>query len=383
MTAPMTALVLADDRILRLRDPLRATLATALTLGLRVGAPLTLPELAAARHRAPATVRRHLRALAALGWPLLIRRDRLLLVDAQQVALRAVAPSPPAPATPTSGQGRATDEPVGGERASAQPQPAGWDESPAAHAAAGVKMDTPAAVGRDIEQKDPREDQEAAAEEAAAQASAAAASLDSPTGGPQAAGQAQQARAALVELGVYPETATDLARLPWATPLLVRRCAAALATRPQIHSLAGVLVKVLRNRDGAVALARSAPQRLARHKMQAAYARQEAAAPAAGRDPALAALRTLWRRALVRLETTWDAQAVRAYLQPATPLGAENGVLLLAAASVEACEWLNARARGAVLTALGRDAARPPGLPGAINAVQFVVARNGDLAGAH
>jgi len=343
MPTALNALLLVDDRALQLPDPLRATLATALSLALRRAGPLTVPELAAARRRAPVTVRRHLRALGRQGWPLLTCQGRLWLVDASRVASRLQAPP-------------SRDETALPNR---------------------LKTLTAAAPGRDTEQKD----QQPAAM-APVKAAAAATIPDPAAAPPEPQDPEQPAREALRSAGIYPDLASDLAQRPWVTANLVRRCAAALGTRPDIRSVPAVLARVLLNREAAVALARSAPERVCQQRLREAQAHLKAHHPAAADQP----LHTLWRRALARLETTWDPQAVRAYLQQATPLGAEGGVLLLAVPDVAACQWLNARARGPVLTALaggpprGKQAAALANALDAIKDVQFVVARNSDAA---
>ena len=211
MPAPLTAYVLADDRIYALPDRLRATLAAALALCLQAGGPIALDELAALRRRSVATVHRHLRELARQGWPLLRRQGSALWVDASDIPLATALP--------------------------------GRDDT--ADTVSGVKTDRTASAGPE----EKKEEKAAAAEGRMA----AAADLDS-------ACSPAEAERELIEVGVYPQLAAELARLAWATPMLVHRCITTLRARPDVRNLPGLVVTVLRNRESATRAAQAAPE---------------------------------------------------------------------------------------------------------------------------
>jgi hypothetical protein len=345
MPDSLPALVLADPRIMALRDPLRATLETALILCHHAGAPVPLLALAKERRRAPATLRRHLGALARLGWPLRRREGHALWVDATALGLatpaaRSTPPNEMPPAPPLN-----------------------------------VKNDTPAPLGHEIKIEAESKEEEASS------SSLSGSSLSSPTAPPQAPADDEASRRevvrALAELGVYLELAASLARLPWVTLPLVRRCGAALAGRRGVRNLPGLLIKVLRQRDDAIALARSAPRLRAvattRADHEAARARQLADEAA---DSARRALQEWWRRALAQLESAGDAEIVQARLSQVRPVSVTNGVLLLSVRDPFTCDWIHSRARRPLLAALSaiEDAPR-------IREVQTMVARNGDWPG--
>lgn len=315
-----TTVILVDAGVAGLRDPLRVTLETAVSLCREAGGPVTLLALSAARRRAPATVQGHLRALARLGWPLRRREGRAVWIDAARLPLAA-------------------------ERALT-----GGDD-------AAVKKDRFAAHARDIQIKAARREEE----------EAAAASSEGETA-PQEGRIARTAQA-LKAVGVYPELAVQLARLPWVTADLVRRCALALEARRDVRNLPGLLVRVLRNKGDAIALARSAPERhLQASGRQSLCAAQRPAR--AHQSPEQRALGEIWQRALVQLRTVWGGGEVEAELGRAVPLGAENQVLLLSIPNTLACERLNMRARGAVLQAWQAVRGAPP-----LRDVQFVPGR--------
>ncbi|MEN6480319.1 MAG: hypothetical protein ABFD20_11885 [Anaerolineales bacterium] len=329
MTEALDALLLTDARILVLPDALQVTLATALALCRANDAahsPITLPALAAARRRSPETVRRHLAALAREGWVLARQEGRTLLIQADDLTLRCAPPL--------------------------------RDETTPAEAHSAVKTERATAPAH-LDKKRPQDQKQEAS-------STTMGILPSST--PDDA-----AIAALVGAGVYPELAVELARLPWVTASLVRRSVLALRTRRDVHSLPALLAAVLRNEQGAVALARSAPRRHCQAATRAASQAAAQEAPPAAQSVSQA-LREAWARALARLQTTWDPEAVRVHLRQARPLGAENGVLVLGVPSAAACDWLNTRARGAVLTAFDPIDGQP------LKDVQFVVARRGEGA---
>ncbi len=137
----------------------------------------------------------------------------------------------------------------------------------------------------------------------------------------------------LVEAGVYPGLAQQLAHLPWVTLEVVDAWIAALRAERGVRQVGGLLVGILRNRE------RCLPPPGPRH---------EPAASAESPTPARSVRRTTrrrpqedaaWARVLERLRAMLSEDEVRMLLAGSHPISLDERVLVVAVKSPYAVDW--------------------------------------------